>query len=79
MISNCNWEEICAFSSIIEYRRFVQWLEEQVEQNICEELIEHGKLLSEWDDRLFRCKKSSNVWKLSCPDLGYFPGSWLPI
>ena len=78
-MSNCNWEEICAFSSMIEYHRFIQWLEEQVEQNICEELIEHGKLPSEWDDRLFRCKKSSNVWKLSCPDPGYFPGSWVPI
>lgn len=78
-MSNCNWEEICAFSSMIEYRRFVQWLEEQVEQNICEELIEHGKLPNEWDYRLFRCKKSSNIWKLSCPDPGYFPGSWLPI
>lgn len=77
-MSDCNWEEICSFSSMNEYRRFVQWIEEQVKQGVCEELIKEGEPVGEWDDRFFRCRKSNSVWKLSCPDPGYFPGSWLP-
>ncbi|WP_330114601.1 hypothetical protein SA496_24255 [Pseudomonas sp. JS3066] len=78
-MSDCYWEEIHEFNSLNEYRRFVQWIESQVEQGISEEVIELGKHSGEWDDRWFKCKLSGKVWKLSCPDPGYFSGSWLPV
>jgi len=79
MTDDCNWEEIHAFNSLNEYRRFVRWIEEQVKFGVCEEILEPGIRSDEWRDRLFNCKRSSEVWKLSCPDPGYFPGSWLPV
>jgi hypothetical protein len=69
--------EIPAFQSIREYKKFVLWVEEQVKNGDCEELLEVEKQSTEWDDRRFRCKSTGQVWKLSCPDPGYFPGSWL--
>lgn len=78
-MKNCNWEEIHGFDSLNEYQRFVQWIEEQVRQDICDEVTEQRKGVTEWDDRYFKCKSSSEIWKLSCPDPGYFSGSWLPL
>lgn len=76
-MSDCNWEEIIGFRSEAEYLRFVQWIEGQVKQGICEEIIKEVEQIGEWDDRLFKCKQSGVAWRLSCPDPGYFPGSWM--
>lgn len=77
-MSDCSWEEIHFFQSVGEYRRFVRWIEAQVMDGVCEELGGQEKPNSEWDDRWFRCNLTGVIWKLSCPDPGYFAGSWLP-
>lgn len=77
-MTDCNWEEIHAFRSWGEYQRFVRWIEAQVREGICEEIGRQATPHGEWDDRWFKCNFSGVVWKLSCPDPGYFPGSWLP-
>lgn len=77
-MNDCLWEEIHAFSSPNEFHRFVRWIENQIQTGDCEELLESNKSIGPWDDRRFRCKSTGQIWKLSCPDPGYFPGSWLP-
>ncbi|WP_157692390.1 hypothetical protein [Granulibacter bethesdensis] len=78
-MTSCNWEEIASFESLSEYRRFVQWIQNQVNNGLCEEIYKKNLHESEWNDRWFVCKDSGKIWKLSCPDPGYFSGSWLPI
>jgi len=77
-MSDCDWEEIHAFSSPGEFRRFVRWIETQVQEGHCEEILDRGGAAGPWDDRRFRCISSNEIWKLACPDPGYFAGSWLP-
>lgn len=78
MINNCAWEEILAFTSQGEYRRFVKWIEEQAVRGECNEILNSAEAIGPWSDRRFQCKESGRIWKLSCPDPGYFDGSWLP-
>jgi hypothetical protein len=75
---DCNWEVIEAFHSPVEFARFVRWIEDQVEAGNCEELLVPGKQIDKWADRRFRYKSTGEVWRLSHPDPGYFPGSWRP-
>lgn len=77
-MSGYSWEEIHSFQSSGEYRRFVQWLEAQLRDGQCEELESDEKSFDGWRDRWFRCKLTGAVWKLTCPDPGYFSGTWLP-
>lgn len=77
-MTTCNWEEIDSFRSMGEYRRFLRWIEAQVADGTCEELKQQEASGSEWTDRWFKCIATNEVWKLSCPDPGYFPGSWGP-
>lgn len=74
----CGWEEIQGFRSPGEYRDFIKWLESQIAEGKCEEVFNQGEIANEWSDRRFRCIGSDQVWTLSCPDPGYFPGSWAP-
>lgn len=78
MMTNCGWEEIIAFASSGEYRRFVKWIEEQAERGECNEILGSSEVLAQRSDRRFQSKESGQIWKLSCPDPGYFAGSWLP-
>ena len=77
-MSGCSWEKIEAFQSPMEYRRFVLWIEIQLSQGICEEIPNDGDIAIGNDNRIFKCMASGERWKLSFPDPGYFPGSWLP-
>lgn len=77
-MDNCQWEEIRAFQSEGEYMRFVEWIEAQIQKNVCHEIPVNNNSLGGGDYRLFRCISCDAVWKLSTPDPGYFPGSWLP-
>ena len=78
-MTGCCWEKIEAFQSMSEYNRFIRWIEHQESNGQCEEIIEPDADVSDaWKDRYFKCKKTGEVWKLSCPDPGYFRGSWLP-
>lgn len=78
MMCNCNWEEIHGFQSLGEYKRLVKWIEAQLQEGISEEFVRQADPSSGWADRWFRCKSSGAIWKLSCPDPGYFSGTWLP-
>lgn len=72
------FEEIRAFNSPGEFKRFLRWIEEQVVAGRCEELTGHDHSIFLNQSRRFRCISTGRIWKLSCPDPGYFPGSWLP-
>lgn len=76
----CGWEEIIGFRSPREHQDFIAWIESQVADGVCEELCGVGdNVTDKWRDRLFRCVASGDVWKLSCPDPGYFAGAWRPV
>lgn len=78
-MSGCLWEEINKFHSLGEYNRFVQWLECQRDSGQCVELPEpEGDSSNFSKNRRFKCVSTDRIWKLSCPDPGYFPGSWRP-
>ena len=77
-MSECTWEEIHGFSSLGEHTRFVSWIERQKEMNVCEELLQPESPLGAFPSRLFKCRADGAIWKLTVPDPGYFPGSWLP-
>lgn len=57
---------------------FVLWIERQKEMNFCEERFQNEQEPSEFMDRWFRRNYDGEVWKLTSPDPGYFPGTWLP-
>ncbi|WP_142779267.1 MULTISPECIES: hypothetical protein [Agrobacterium] len=77
-MKNCDWEEISSFRSLSEYQRFLAWLEEQVKRGECEEIVEDKTIFFEPAERKFRCRESGQIWRLLCPDPGYFSGSWRP-
>ena len=62
-----------------EYQKFVHWTEEQKVLRVCEELLNDDRPPDKVVNRWFRCSIDGSVWKLSAPDPGYFPGSWLPV
>ncbi len=72
------WESINSFSSAAEFKRFLKWIEEQVEAKVCEEVEMNLKVSMPPQERVFRCLSSNEVWVLSFPDPGYSRGSWLP-
>lgn len=75
-MANCNWEEIEAFQSPLEFKRFVKWIEQQRDDGICREMENTG---GPWADRTFVCNETGEVWVLRHPDPGYFAGSWTPL
>lgn len=77
-MSACNWEEIHAFVSLGEYRRFLLWIEEREREGICTEIRDPRASFNPLGDRRYECKADGRIWKLSAPDPGYFAGSWLP-
>lgn len=75
-MANNSWEKIEAFQSPMEFRRFVKWIEQQRDGDLCEEQSNDGDA---WADRIFICKRTNESWVLKQPDPGYFAGSWMPL
>ncbi|WP_093517819.1 hypothetical protein [Pseudovibrio ascidiaceicola] len=75
----CHWDEIHSFISLGEHKRFVKWIKNQVHQGNCEEIFDKDEARDQWRVRYFKCKSTDQLWKIACPDPGYFSGSWLPV
>ncbi len=78
-MKNCSWETIRSFSSMAEFKRFVKWIEHQLENGECIEVIEPIDSAMPLQSKKFRCLNSGEIWILSFPDPGYFSGSWEPV
>jgi hypothetical protein len=67
---DCNWEAVDGFASLAEYRRFHEWMENQVASGIAVSLPV-GKPYSGsslWDEHWFRCLGDEQIWRLVGPD-----------
>lgn len=73
------WEKIDGFQSQKEFIKFVIWIEKQVTEGACEELVVPGNTMMDWQERRFKSKDTGEVWRLVQPDPGYFPGAWGPL
>jgi hypothetical protein len=74
------WEEIHGFSSREEYRRFVQYLEEQTKSGVAREVSvdpRYGKGMI-YGGRWLQDAETGAVWRLVPPDLP-FRGLWEPV
>lgn len=71
----CNvFEEIDSFRSIVEYKRFLKYLDEFVKSNDVEEI--HTEDPSQfYDEKYYRCKQCNQKWTLAIPDFP-FKGFW---
>lgn len=75
-MNECKWEEIDAFCSLGEYKRFCAWIEDQIEQDVVEEISVKDSFAGQgFEERWFRCKSSNQKWRLVAPD-GPFRGYW---
>jgi hypothetical protein len=74
------WEEIHGFQSPAEYKRFVAYIEREVEQGLAVE----GPVDPEYAEgmifggRWFKDLESGVVWRLVSPDIP-FRGCWEPV
>jgi hypothetical protein len=74
------WEEIHGFSSPGEYRRFVQYIEEQAKSDVAREIPVdplYGKGMI-YGGRWFQDVETGAVWRLVEPDPP-FRGLWEPV
>lgn len=79
MNSNCNWEKIDSFISLLEYRRFCEWVNVQVDEGCVEKVVvENSTYPSGFVEQWFKCKVTGEVWRLVEPDAPFY-GYWGPI
>ncbi|RTL25776.1 MAG: hypothetical protein EKK47_22645 [Burkholderiales bacterium] len=73
----CSWDEIHGFSSLGEFNRFVEFIEEQVRKNEAAEVsVEPNYGAGEiFGGRWFKDRDSGQVWRLVPPDFP-FKGLW---
>ncbi|NTV15098.1 MAG: hypothetical protein HGA96_14405 [Desulfobulbaceae bacterium] len=74
------WEEIHGFTSPSEFKRFIEYLEDQVVAGTAEEIevdpeYSRGEI---YGGRWFRDRKTGEIWRLVPPDIP-FKGLWEPI
>lgn len=75
-MGNCNWEAIHGFVSPVEFQRFCDWLDAQVQSGLVEEVaVDQSKLYFGDDERWFRCKESGEIWRRVAPEFP-FRGIW---
>lgn len=80
MKSKCVWEEIHGFSSLSEYKRFVNYIENQIENGLVLEIetdseYERGEI---YGGRWFKDNEGNDIWRLVEPDFP-FKGLWEPV
>jgi hypothetical protein len=76
VIKNCNWEEIDGFQSYFEFKKFIEWIESQIIENMVSEIpVKDSYAGSGFNERWFQCLSSKSVWRLVYPD-GPFHGYW---
>lgn len=71
-----DWFEINDFQSLIEFKRFVVWIEQQLNSDFVEEIEAKEFYLSpNNEERWFYCSTNNEIWRLVYPD-GPFHGYW---
>ena len=78
-MSNYVWEKIDGFQSPREFSRFLKWIEKQLAEGSCEEILLEDSGQEYWQERHFKSRESGEVWKLVRPDPGYYAGAWYPV
>lgn len=79
-VSKMVWEEIHGFDSLSEFKRFVIYIEKQVDSGYAEELEvnnQYGKG-EIYGGRWFKDCDSGEIWRLIEPDFP-FRGMWEPV
>ncbi len=68
-MNKCPWEEIYAFRSLLEYKNFENWMEQQIQAGKAEE-TEVKKHFSDatFEERWFKHCSSGIIWRLVEPD-----------
>lgn len=70
----CPWEEILGFKSDFEFKRFLVWINEQVQEGVA---LKVTKLpFEEAQGQHFLHKESGIIWQLIWPDISYLTGSF---
>ncbi len=75
---NCHWDAIDGFRSIIEYNKFLKWMEAQIESGMSKE-IERPNTDGLLGERWFECQDCRTKWRLMEPDPGYFAGCFVRV
>jgi predicted transposase YdaD len=71
-------EEINEFSSINEYKRFVEYVERQVKKNELVEVSTNNNQQQYYDLKEYQCKQCKHKWILAIPDYP-FRGFWRKV
>jgi hypothetical protein len=79
-MSNGFWKEIHGFTSLGEYNRFVNYIDELIESGDIEEITPNpdygfGEI---YGGRWIKKVKSNEIWRLIPPDFP-FKGLWEPV
>jgi hypothetical protein len=68
--ASCGWDPIDEFGSLAEYRRFHEWINDQVTSGLAAAVPVtkpySGSLL--WDEHWFKCLSDDQTWRLVRPD-----------
>lgn len=75
MSAACNWERINDFYSLIEFKSFLKWIEEQKNNGLAIELEAKSKYDFNLQERWFKCLITNEIWRLVYPDFP-FVGLW---
>jgi hypothetical protein len=67
---DCHWDEIHGFASPSEYKRFLDWIAEQVSTGEAQ-IVPAGKPVNRiavMGERWFKCATCGSIWCLAPPD-----------
>ena len=76
-MKKCHWEEIDGFRSIIEFKKFLEWINRQVESGTATKTKVKKSFFGEpmeGEEEWYVCSDCGSIWHLVYPDPGYFPG-----
>lgn len=79
-MTKCPWEIINDFRSLLEFNRFVQWMNEQVNANVAREIAVRSPYASSTslNEKWFFHIDSGEAWRLIWPDPP-FTGIFEPV
>jgi hypothetical protein len=68
-----DWEQITAFDGPEEFRRFQQWLQDQVASGAAEEVsVAEQYSGSDFDEKWYRNMHTNEIWRLVAPDPPFY-------
>ncbi len=67
-VSDYPWDAIKGFQSPAEFRRFDQWMADQINAGVAEQVTADSTKIQYWAERWFRHSASQTIWRLAPPD-----------